>query len=124
MNVLCIIKQLYQNNEEPSRPGPGPLALLGDRNLTIGNTIGNSIGNSIKKSGFSRYPFYKYFDYFKNVFLRANAILTGRFIGKTYKEYQNEFVEHFPYGKQIGKFLDRKNTQKRPQAPKPIFLGL
>ena len=55
---------------------------------------------------------------------RASAILTGRFIGKTYKEYRREFVEHFPYGKQIGKFLDLQNTQTRPQAPKPIFLGL
>ena len=26
MNVLCIVKPLYQNNEEPSRSGPGPLA--------------------------------------------------------------------------------------------------
>ena len=51
-------------------------------------------------------------------------MLTGRFIGTTYKEYQREFVEHFPDGKQIGKILDIKNTQKRPQAPKPIFLGL
>ena len=33
-------------------------------------------------------------------------------------------MEHFPYGKQIGKLLDQKNTQKRPQAQKPIFLGL
>ena len=33
-------------------------------------------------------------------------------------------MEHFPYGKQIGKFLDHENTQKRPQAPKPIFVGL
>ena len=39
-------------------------------------------------------------------------------------EHQREFVEHFPYGKQIGKFVDLKNMQKRPQAPKPIFLGL
>ena len=50
--------------------------------------------------------------------------MTGRFIGKTYKEYQREFVEHFPYGKQIGNILDQQNTQKRPQAQKPIFLGL
>ena len=49
--------------------------------------------------------------------------MTERFIGKTYKEYQREFVEHFPYGKQIGKFLDPKNIQKRPQAQKPILLG-
>ena len=48
----------------------------------------------------------------------------GRFIGKTYTEYQNEFVEHFPYGKQIGKILDIQNMQKRPQAPTPILLGL
>ena len=39
-------------------------------------------------------------------------------------EHQTEFVEHFPYGKQIGKILDIQNTQKRPQAPKPIFVGL
>ena len=50
--------------------------------------------------------------------------MTGTYIGKTYTEYQREFVEHFPYGKQIGKFADLKNKQKRPQAPKPIFLGL
>ena len=50
--------------------------------------------------------------------------MTGTYIGKTYTEYQNEFVEHFPYGKQIGKFVDPQNTQKRPPAQKPIFLGL
>ena len=33
-------------------------------------------------------------------------------------------MEHFQYGKQIGKILDIKNRQKRPQAQKPIFLGL
>ena len=33
-------------------------------------------------------------------------------------------MEHFPHGKQIGKFLDQQNQQKRPQAQKPIFLGL
>ena len=32
-------------------------------------------------------------------------------------------MERFPDGKQIGKILDIKNTQKRPQAPKPILLG-
>ena len=48
----------------------------------------------------------------------------GRYIRSTFVEHQREFVEHFPYGKQIGKILDIKNTQKRPQAPKPIFLGL
>ena len=50
--------------------------------------------------------------------------MTGTYITKTYKEYQREFVEHFPYGKQIGKMLDIKNMQKRRQATKPIFLGL
>ena len=39
-------------------------------------------------------------------------------------EHQREFVEHFPYGKQIGNFLDIENRQKHRQAPKPIFLGL
>ncbi len=47
-----------------------------------------------------------------------------RFIRKTSVEHQREFIENSQYGKQIGKFLDQKNTQKRPQAPKPIFLGL
>ena len=50
--------------------------------------------------------------------------MTGTYIGKTYEEYRRELVEHFPDGKQIGKFLDIQNMQKRPQAPKPIFLGL
>ena len=50
--------------------------------------------------------------------------MTGRSIGKTFVEHRREFVEHFPYGKQIGKILGIKNRQKRPQAPKPIFLGL
>ena len=54
----------------------------------------------------------------------ASAILTGTYIGTTYKEYRREFVEHFPYGKQIGTFLDQANWQKRPQAQQPIFLGL
>ena len=39
-------------------------------------------------------------------------------------EHRKEFIEHFPYGKQIGKFVDLKNMQKRPQAHKPIFVGL
>ena len=39
-------------------------------------------------------------------------------------EHQRKFVEHFPYGKQIGKILDIKKSQKRPQARKPILLGL
>ena len=39
-------------------------------------------------------------------------------------EHRREFIENCPYGKQIGKTLDLQNMQKRPQAPKPIFLGL
>ena len=48
----------------------------------------------------------------------------GRFTGKTVVEHRREFIEHLQYGKQIGKILDNKNMQKRPRAPKPIFLGL
>ena len=33
-------------------------------------------------------------------------------------------MEHFQYGKQIGKILDIKNRQKRHRAPKHILLGL
>ena len=50
--------------------------------------------------------------------------MTGRFIGKTFVEHRREYIENLQYGKQIGEFLDKKNMQKRPQAPKPIFLGL
>ena len=39
-------------------------------------------------------------------------------------EHQREFVEHFQYGKQIGKILDIRNRQKRHRAPKHILLGL
>ncbi len=39
-------------------------------------------------------------------------------------EHQREFVEHFQYGKNIGKILDIKNRQKRHRAPKHILLGL
>ena len=39
-------------------------------------------------------------------------------------EHLPEFIENCQYGKQIDDFLDKKNMQKRPQAPKPIFLGL
>ena len=39
-------------------------------------------------------------------------------------EHQREFVEHFQYGKHIGKTLDIKNKQKRHRDPKHILLGL
>ena len=39
-------------------------------------------------------------------------------------EHRREFIENCQYGKQIDEFLDQKNMQKRPQAPKPIFLGV
>ena len=39
-------------------------------------------------------------------------------------EHRREFIENLQYGKQTNDFLDIKNWQKHPQAPKPIFLGL
>ena len=54
----------------------------------------------------------------------ANAILTGRFIGKTFVQHQTKIIENLQYGKQIDDFLDNKKCQKRPQARKPIFWGL
>ena len=37
---------------------------------------------------------------------------------------QTKIIENYEYCKQIGEILDIKNLQKRPQAHKPIFLGL
>ena len=39
-------------------------------------------------------------------------------------EHRREFIENCPYGKHIADFLNLKDMQKRPQARKPIFLGL
>ena len=39
-------------------------------------------------------------------------------------EHLPEFMENCQYGKQIDDFLDIQKCQKRPQARKPIFLGL
>ena len=50
--------------------------------------------------------------------------MTGRFIGKTCVQHLPEFIENCESGKQIDDFLDIKKYQKRPQARKPIFLGL
>ena len=50
--------------------------------------------------------------------------MTGRFIGKTYKEYQSKLIENLKNGKEIHDFWTCKNVKKRPQAPKPILLGL
>ena len=50
--------------------------------------------------------------------------MTGRYVRSTFVEHQREFVEHFQYGKQIGKILDIKNRQTRHRAPKHILLGL
>ena len=55
---------------------------------------------------------------------RASAILKETYIRSTYITDQTKFIEHCQYGKQIGKILDIKNTQKCPQAQKPTFLGL
>ena len=49
--------------------------------------------------------------------------MTGRFIGRTYKEYHSKFIENCQYGKQIDDFWTCKNVKKRPQAPKHILLG-
>ena len=46
------------------------------------------------------------------------------YIRSTFITDQTKFIENCQYGKQIGEILDQLNTQKRPQAPKPIFLGL
>ena len=62
---------------------------------------------------------------FLKLFLKKGYChIDGNIHRKKYTEYQGEFVEHFPYGKQIGNILDIKNKQKRHRAPKPIFLGL
>ena len=50
--------------------------------------------------------------------------MTGRYVRSTFVEHQREFVEHFQYGKHIGKILDMTNMQKRHRAPKHILLGL
>ena len=50
--------------------------------------------------------------------------MTGRFIGTTYKEYQRKCIENCKYYKQIDDSWTCKNVKKRPQAPKPILLGL
>ena len=50
--------------------------------------------------------------------------MTITYVRSTFAEDQREFVEHFQYGKRIGKLLDMKNKQKRSQAQKPILLGL
>ena len=39
-------------------------------------------------------------------------------------EHRREIIENLQDGKQTDDFLDIKNMQKRPQATKPIFLGL
>ena len=49
--------------------------------------------------------------------------MTGRYIRSTFVEHQREFVEHFPYGKQMGKRLDIKNRQKHHRAAKHFLLG-
>ena len=50
----------------------------------------------------------------------ANAILTGTYTGNTYKEYRRKCVEHFQYGKHIGKILDIK-TSKNVTVPENTF---
>ena len=50
--------------------------------------------------------------------------MTEAYIGKIVVEHRREFIGNCQYGKQINDFLDIKNCQKRPRAPKHIFLGL
>ena len=50
--------------------------------------------------------------------------MTGRFIGKTYKEYQSKFIEDFQYGKQIDEFLDMPKRPKTSTGPKTHVLVL
>ena len=38
--------------------------------------------------------------------------------------HRREFIENLQCGKQVDDLLDIKTMQKRPRAPKPIFLGL
>ena len=51
---------------------------------------------------------------------RANAILTGRFIGNTFVGHRREFVDMVNKSENIGP----EQYAKTCQAPKPIFLGL
>ena len=46
------------------------------------------------------------------------------YIRSTFITDQTTYIENCPYGKHLYDFLDIKNMQKRPQAPKPVFLGL
>ena len=50
--------------------------------------------------------------------------MTGRFVGKTYKEYQSKFIENCQYGKQIDEFLDMPKRPKTSTGPKTHVLGL
>ena len=50
--------------------------------------------------------------------------MTETYIGKTCVGHRREFIEKLQCGKQFGKIVDQTNCKKRPQAPKPIFLGL
>ena len=54
----------------------------------------------------------------------ANAILLITYIRSTFTTDQSTFIEQSQNCKQLDDFLDQQNEQKRPQAQKPIFLGL
>ena len=85
-------------------------------------TIGNSINKKIR---IFPIPILQIFRFLYNcLWETANAISKIRYIRSTYITDQTKFIEHFRSCKQIGKILDIKNTQKRPQAQQPIFLGL
>ena len=91
----------------------------------MGNSIGHSIGNTIqKKTDFPDTPFTNISIVLQLFMKNANAILKITYIQSTCITDQSKFIENCQYGKEICKMLDLKNMQKRPQAPKPIFLGL
>ena len=78
-----------------------------------------------RKCGFSRYPFLQIFRFFYNcLWNTANAILFITYIRSTFITDQTKFIEDSQNCKWIDEFRDIQNMQTRPQAPKPIFLGL
>ena len=50
--------------------------------------------------------------------------MAGRDVGSTFVEDQREFVEHFHYGKHIGKILDVQKQVKTSPGPKTHFVGI
>ena len=51
-------------------------------------------------------------------------MLTGRFTGKTYKEYQTKIIEQFQYGKSIDDLFGHKKDTKTSPGPNTHVLGI